>query len=135
MILMCILWFIIHIVIHFPLEWMPILCVFYLYFWGKIPQKGAYPLHIPISNDCIYAWRLFGQYKSIIMRCSPSYFISNSEILKIYIILDLYNDPLYFAPLRSLFGNFSLLDIIELHAFNVGQRWEYVCQNYLKSDN
>ena len=53
------------------------------------------------------------------MRCSPSYFISNSEILKIYIILDLYNDPLYFAPLMPdtglkmfFFKNVLFIDII-----------------------
>ena len=77
-------------------------------FVEKLPQKGAYPLHIPISNDCIYAR-------------SPSYFISNSEIFIKDIILDLYNDLLYLAPLKSLFGPFSLFDIIKLHAFYAGQ--------------
>ena len=91
----------------------------YLYFGGKIPQKGAYPLHIPISNDCIYSClvnrnQLLGDAVLVIL-------LVISEILKIYIILDLYNDPLYFAPLRSKFWNYSHIDIIELHAFYVGQ--------------
>ena len=89
----------IHVVIHFPLELMHSLCNFIHTFEEKIPQKGAYPLPIQISNDCIYTcWaninQLLGDAVLVI-------FISNSEILKKYINLDLYNDPLYLAHLRS----------------------------------
>ena len=77
---------------------MHILCVFYLYFLGKIPQNGAYPLHISISNDCIYAClvnrnKLLGDAVLVIL-------LVISEILKMYIILDFYNDPLYFRPFK-----------------------------------
>ena len=69
---------------------MHILSVFYLYFRGKIPQKGAYPLQIPISNDCIYAFlvnrnQLLGDAVLVILLVIPRY--------QKYIILDSYNDP------------------------------------------
>ena len=48
---------------------------------GKNPQKGAYPLHI--SNDCIYACLV--NRNQLLGDAVASYFISNSEILKIYI--------------------------------------------------
>ena len=50
----CIIWFIIHVVIHIPLEWMYILCVFYLYFWGETSTKGCIPPPHTQINDCIY---------------------------------------------------------------------------------
>ena len=77
---------------------------------------GAYPLQIQISNDCIYTcWvnrnQVLGDAVLVILLVIPRY---------LYIKIDLYNDPLYLAPLRSQFGHFSLFDKIELHAFYVG---------------
>ena len=65
------------------------LCVFYLYL--IYPQKGAYTINIPISNDCIYAFlvnrnKLLGDAVLVIL-------LVISEILKKYIILYLYKDP------------------------------------------
>ena len=81
-------------------------CVFY-------STKGC----IPISNDCIYACfviriQLLGDTVLVTLLVIPRY-------QNIFIIIDIYNDPLYLALLRSLFGPFSLFDIIELHAFYV----------------
>ena len=44
----------------------------------KIPQKGAYPLHIPISNNCIYAClvninQLLGDAALVILLVIPRY--------------------------------------------------------------
>ena len=84
--------------------------VFYLY----NSTKGCKPPQH--TNLELLHIRLFDEYKSIIMECSPSYFL-NSDILNKYIIFDLYNDPL------------------RLHTFYAGRRREYACQNLLKSDN
>ena len=92
-------------------------CVLSILLRGKIHKRVHTPLHIPNS---MIAYIIVGQWKSIIMRCSPSYFISNSEILKKYIILYLYNEPLYLAHLRSMSGPYSLFNLIELHAFYLG---------------
>ena len=72
---------------------MHILCFIYT-FEETIPQKGASPLHIPILNYCINA---------------SGYFLNNSEILIKYIILDLYNDPLYLPHLIPLFWPYPSL--------------------------
>ena len=79
-------------------------------FEGGNPQKSETLLHITISNDCIYACLEMRSLVNLLV--FPRF--------KKYIILDLYNDPLYLAPLRSLLGPFILFDIIELHAFYVG---------------
>ena len=77
-VLMCILCFMIHVVIHFPLELMPSLCNFIHTFEEKIPQKGAYPLPIQFSNDCIYTcWaninQLLGDAVLVILLVIPRY--------------------------------------------------------------
>ena len=109
---MCILWFIIHVVIHFPLEWIHILYVFFLYFGGKNQQKGAYPLHTPISNDYTYDClikgnQLLGDVVLVIVLVIPRYRKSYFRFIQW---------PLYLAPLRSLFGPFSIFNIIEFQA-------------------
>ena len=47
-------------------------------FEEKIPQKVAYPLHIPISNDCIYVClinlnQLLGDAVPVIVLVIPRY--------------------------------------------------------------
>ena len=54
-----------------------VVCVLSILF-SKIPQKGAYPLHIPISNDCIYAClvninQLLGDAVLVILLVIPRY--------------------------------------------------------------
>ena len=44
---------------------MHILCVFIYTFEEKSPQKGAYPIQIQISNDCIYTCWVKIQYAFI----------------------------------------------------------------------
>ena len=88
---------------------MHILCVFIYTSEGENPQKGAYLLHIPNSMIAyIIVWSMEINYYEM----SPSYFISNSEILKKYMIIYLYNEPLYLAHLRSLFGPYSLFNLL-----------------------
>ena len=64
------------------------------------PQKGAYPLHIPISNDCIYACfvnsnQLLGDAVLITLLVIPRY-------LYIYINLDLYTFKVSVRALQHL---------------------------------
>ena len=60
---------------------------------GGKSTKGCIPPPHSKSNDCIYNCFIIGQWKSIIRRCSPTYFICNSEIFKKIIIIYLYNEP------------------------------------------
>ena len=78
---------------------MHISCVFIYTFEETIPQKGAYPLQIQILNDCIYTcWvnrsQLLGDAVLVILLVIPRY------IYKIYIILDVYNDPPLIGPFK-----------------------------------
>ena len=57
---------------------MHILCVFIYTFEETIPQKGAYPLYIPNSNDCMYAClvnlnQLLGDAVLVILLVIPIY--------------------------------------------------------------
>ena len=47
-------------------------------FEDTIPQKGTYPRHIPISNDCIYVFlvnrnKLLGDVLLVILLVIPRY--------------------------------------------------------------
>ena len=62
----------------FPIR-MNLVCFIYN-FKENIPQKGAYPLHIPISNDCIHAClvninQLLGDAVQVILLVIPIYFL------------------------------------------------------------